>query len=65
MDQDKIIITKKSGLKGEDGHKVLSIRIKDESVAGLDELAVKTGHSRNALIGIFIEYGLEHYSIKE
>ena len=36
--KDKLIITKK-GVKGEDGYKVFSIRIKDELVEKLDQLA--------------------------
>ena len=47
--QDKLIITKK-GVKGEDGYKVFSIRIKDDLVEKLDRLAQQTNRSRNDLI---------------
>ena len=36
--KEKLIINKKS-LKGEDGYKTFSIRIKEETVANLDKLA--------------------------
>lgn len=59
----KLIITKK-GLKGEDGHKVFSIRIKDETVEALDKISAETNRSRNELINIFIEYGINNVEIK-
>ena len=39
--EEKLIINKKS-LKGEDGYKTFSIRIKDETVSRLDDLAQET-----------------------
>ena len=49
--KEKLIINKKS-LKGEDGYKTFSIRIKDETVANLDKLAAETNRSRNELINM-------------
>lgn len=46
MNEDKIIIQKKN-LKGDDGYKVFSIRIKKETADRLDEICVKSNHSRN------------------
>lgn len=54
---EKLIITKKP-LKGEDGYKVFSIRIKEEIVNSLDNLAQKTNRSRNELINILLEYAI-------
>ena len=48
--KNKLIITKK--LKGDDGHKTFSIRIKDETVERLDDIARKTNRSRNDLINM-------------
>ena len=59
----KLIINKKS-LKGEDGYKTFSIRIKDESVAKLDNLSKATNRSRNELINILIDYAIENCEIK-
>ena len=51
------------GLKGEDGYKTFSIRIKDETVAKLNALADETNRSRNELINLLLEYALTHYEI--
>lgn len=61
--KEKLIINKKS-LKGEDGYKTFSIRIKDETVANLDKLAEQTNRSRNELINILLDYGIENSEVK-
>lgn len=60
---DSIKIKKKDALKGEDGYKVFSVRIKEETVAKLDQLAAESAQSRNHIINMFLEFGLEHYEI--
>ena len=64
MPDDKIILTPKPP-KGEDGYRYLSVRIKIELIDKFNDLAGKTGISRNELIRTFIEYGLNHYEIVE
>ena len=59
----KLVITKK--LKGDDGHKVFSIRIKDETVARLDDIAKKTNRSRNDLINMLLDYAMDYCEIDE
>lgn len=61
--KDKLIINKKP-LKGEDGYKTFSIRIKDETVAGLDTLAAQTGRSRNELINLLLDYALANCEVR-
>ena len=61
--KEKLIINKKS-LKGEDGYKTFSIRIKDETVARLDKLSAETNRSRNELINILLDYGIENSEVK-
>ncbi len=61
--KEKLIINKKS-LKGEDGYKTFSIRIKEETVMGLDRLAEKTGRSRNELINILLDYGINNCEVR-
>ncbi len=56
MTEPKLLIRK----KGEDGTKTFSIRIKQETVNRIDDLARKTDRSRNELIGMLLEFGLEH-----
>ena len=64
MDKDTLIVKPKRP-KGEDGHKVFSIRIKEETVSKIDAVSMKTGRSRNELIGMFLEYAVEHCRIEE
>lgn len=59
MNHDSLVIKPKRP-KGEDGYKVFSIRIKEETVARLEEVSSKSGRSRNELIGTFLEYALDH-----
>lgn len=61
----KLEITKKSTLKGDDGYKVFSVRIKDETVEQLEKLSKATNRSRNELINIILEFGIENCEIKE
>ena len=61
--KEKLIINKKS-LKGEDGYKTFSIRIKDETVGKLDKLSTETNRSRNELINILLDYAIENSEVK-
>ncbi len=60
---EKLIINKKS-LKGEDGYKTFSIRIKDTTVSNLDKLSKETERSRNELINILLDYALDNCEVK-
>lgn len=57
---EKLIIKK----RGSDGYKTFSIRIKEETVEKIDEIASKTERSRNELIGTLLEYALENSEIQ-
>ena len=59
---DKLIIRK---VRGEDGYKVFSVRVKKELVKSLDEIAEASGYSRNDIVNIFLEYAIQHYIIEE
>ena len=61
--KEKLIINKKP-LKGEDGYKTFSIRIKDETVQNLDHLSQETNRSRNELINILLDYAIENCEVK-
>lgn len=60
--QKKLILNKK--LKGEDGYKTFSVRIKEETVEQLDVLASKTNRSRNELIGILLDFAIDNCEVK-
>ena len=59
----KLVIPKK--LKGEDGHKVFSIRIKEDTASKLDNLAEATQRSRNDLINILLDFAMDNCEITE
>ena len=61
--KEKLIIKKKT-LKGEDGYKTFSIRIKDETVLRLDQLSQDTNRSRNELINILLDFAIENSEVK-
>lgn len=63
-DNDKLIIKPKK-MRGNDGYKTFSIRIKEEVVEKIDSISNRTGHSRNELIGIFLEYATNHCKIED
>lgn len=63
-DDDRLIIRPKK-YKGNDGYKTFSIRIKEELVENIDSISAKTGHSRNELIGIFLNYAVNHCKIED
>ncbi len=58
------LIIKKKGLKGEDGYKTFSIRIKEETTEKLNALATKTNRSRNELINILLDYAIDSCEVK-
>ena len=57
--REKLTITKKN-LKGEDGYKTFSIRIKEKTAANLDLLSKQTNRSRNELINLLLDYAIEN-----
>lgn len=59
--EQKLIITKK--LKGDDEHKTFSVRLKDETVSRLDDIAKKTNRSRNDLINVLLDYAMDYCEI--
>ena len=54
---EEIKISKK--LKGEDGYKVVSVRMKDSLLTRLDHLSEETNRSRNELINILLTSALD------
>ena len=49
--------------RGDDVSKVISVRIKEDTLAALDRLAAKTNYSRNELINIILKHGIENVEI--
>ena len=60
-----ITIRKKSGVKGEDGYKTFSVRLKEETVVALEALAEKNNRFRNEIINIVLEQALSDIEVIE
>ena len=65
MGDKTIKIHKKGGVRGEDGHKIFSIRVKEETVTALDGLSEKSNRSRNDLINIILEHAVNNIEVVE
>lgn len=61
---DKKLVIKKRELKGDDGYKIFSIRIKEETSKKLDALSQETNRSRNELINIMLDWSIDNIEIK-
>ena len=61
----EIRITKKTPKKGDDGYKIVSVRMKEELLARLDELSAAANRSRNELINLLLESAVEIVQIDE
>ena len=50
--------------KGDDGYKIISVRIKEGTLSKIDELSEKSNRSRNELINILLENSVDDVEIK-
>ncbi len=50
--------------RGEDGNKVITVRIRDETLTALDKIANENHYSRNELINIILEHGINNIIIE-
>ena len=63
--KQEIRITKKSARRGEDGHRVISVRMREETLDALDGLSAQTNRSRNELINLLLTAALQNVTIAE
>ena len=63
--EEKLLIHKKNKLKGDDGYKIFSVRVKEDTVHALDRLSAETNRSRNEIINILLDYAIERCEIVE
>ena len=61
MERKKITISK----KGNDGYKVISVRIKEHTLEAIDNLSTRTNRSRNEVINILLENAVDDAEIEE
>lgn len=62
-----MIIVNNNSLKikkrGEDGNKIISVRIREDILSELDRIAKESNYSRNELINLILQYGVENLEI--
>ena len=64
MDKE-IKITKKTPRRGDDGYKIVSVRMKEELLERMDRLAAQTNRSRNELINLLLDSAMEIVKVEE
>ena len=60
MNKDTLVIKRRS----DDGSRVITLRLREDLLVELDKLANEVNHSRNELINLMIEHGLQHIEIQ-
>ena len=50
--------------RGEDGNRVISVRIKESTLDALDKIAAQSNHSRNEIINLILSHGIENIEIE-
>jgi len=58
---EKLRITSK--LRGADGYKTFSVRIRAEIIDKIDDISKQTGRSRNELIGMLLDFSLKNSEV--
>lgn len=62
---EEIRIKKKLPKRGDDGYKIVSVRMKDELIEKLDVLSANTNRSRNELINILLDAAVDIVKVEE
>ena len=50
--------------RGDDGTKIITIRIREETLVELDRLANESNHSRKELINLILAHGVKNIEIE-
>ncbi len=50
--------------RGEDGNRVISVRIKETTLSELDKIASESNYSRNELINLILSHGIKNIEIE-
>ena len=62
---EEIKIKKNVAKRGDDGYKIVSVRMKDELIEKLDKLSADTNRSRNELINMLLCAAVDIVKIEE
>lgn len=60
MKNDPLIIKK----RGDDGNRIITVRICEDTLAELDRLAAESNRSRNELINLILAHGVKNIEIE-
>ena len=60
MRNEPLVIKK----RGEDGNRLISVRIKEETLVELDRIAAESNYSRNELINLILAHGVKNIKIE-
>ena len=61
MKNEPLIIKK----RGEDGTKIITVRIREETLSELDRIASESNYSRNELINVILAHGVNNIEIEK
>lgn len=50
--------------RGEDGTRIITVRIKEETLSQLDKLSAECNYSRNELINLILSHGVKNIVIE-
>ena len=50
--------------RGEDGSRIITVRIKEDTLAELDRIAAESNYSRNELINLILSHGVKNIEIE-
>lgn len=65
MEHTPLRIIKRTANEAEEGYKIFSIRVKAPVVQALDLLAQQSNRSRNELVNLMLEHGLQNCVVIE
>ena len=51
--------------RGDDGFRIISVRIRESTLSKIDNAAEKSNRSRNEIINILLEHGLDILEIEQ
>jgi len=60
MKNDPLIIKK----RGDDGNRIITVRIREDTLTELDRLAAESNRSRNELINLILAHGVKNIEIE-
>lgn len=60
MNTDPLVIKR----RGEDGNRIITVRIREETLAKLDKLSTETNRSRNERINLILAHGVDNIEIQ-